>query len=66
MPSASVKRFNHPKGFGFIAAEDGPDAFDHHAVIDVTGCRSLREGDQIPFAIVESTQGPAAHNTTIV
>ena len=66
MHDESVKRFSDPKGFGVIAVEDDPDAFDHHAAIEVTGCRSLMEGDQISSAIFKSTQSPAAHTTTNV
>ena len=32
MASGKVKWFNDAKGFGFVTAEDGTDAFVHHAV----------------------------------
>lgn len=66
MHNNSVKRFSSPKGFGVIAIEDDPDAFDHHAVIDETGCSPLMEGAQMPFDIFKSTRDPAAQTTAIV
>jgi cold shock CspA family protein len=66
MHNESVKRFSDQKGVGVIAVEDDPDAFDHHAVIDATGCSPLMEGDQMPFDIFKSTQDPAAQTTATV
>ena len=61
-----VKRFNAPKGFGVIAVEDGPDAPDHHMVIDVTGSRFARGSNSMPFDIDASAKDPATPSATIV
>ena len=59
----TVKWFNAEKGFGFITPEDGQrDCFVHHTAIQTEGFRTLNEGDQVEFEIVEGTKGPAAEN----
>jgi len=61
----TVKWFNAEKGFGFITPEDGQrDCFVHHTAIQTEGFRTLNEGDQVEFEIVEGTKGPAAENVT--
>jgi CspA family cold shock protein len=56
----TVKWFNNAKGFGFIGREDGPDVFVHYSAIQNDGYKSLKEGDQVEFDIVEGTKGPQA------
>jgi CspA family cold shock protein len=63
----TVKWFNDAKGFGFITREDGgKDVFVHHTAIKAQGFRSLREGQQVEFDVVEGQKGPAAANVTVV
>ncbi len=60
-----VKWFNDSKGFGFITPEDGSkDCFVHHTAIQGSGFKSLREGEQVEFDVVEGQKGPAAENVT--
>lgn len=58
----TVKWFNNAKGFGFIGREDGPDVFVHYSAITSEGYKSLQEGDQVEFEIVEGQKGPQAGN----
>jgi cold shock protein len=62
----SVKWFNNAKGFGFIGRDDGPDVFVHYTAITSEGYKSLQEGDQVEFEIVEGQKGPQAGNVTKV
>ena len=60
----TVKWFNNAKGFGFIGREDGPDVFVHYSAINTDGYKSLQEGDQVEFEIVDGQKGPQAGNVT--
>ena len=59
----TVKWFNDAKGFGFITPEDGSkDIFVHHTAIATQGFRTLSEGQQVEFDVVQGQKGPAAAN----
>jgi len=58
----TVKWFSDQKGYGFIEQEEGPDIFVHHSDIDMSGFKSLAEGDRVSFEIGEGAKGPAAKN----
>ena len=68
MPTkGTVKWFNDSKGFGFIMPEDGSkDCFVHHTAIQGEGFKTLREGEQVQFEVVQGQKGPAAENVTPV
>ncbi|MFD5262921.1 cold shock protein CspC [Bacillus wiedmannii] len=57
-----VKWFNSEKGFGFIEREDGDDVFVHFSAIQQDGYKSLEEGQQVEFDIVDGARGPQAAN----
>ena len=65
--NGTVKWFNDAKGFGFITPADGQkDCFVHHSAISGSGFKSLAEGDQVEFDVVQGQKGPAAENVTKV
>lgn len=57
-----VKWFNAEKGFGFISQEDGKDIFVHYSHIDQEGYKSLDEGQEVEFDVVEVDKGLQARN----
>lgn len=66
MIKGTVKWFNAEKGFGFITAEDGKDVFVHFSQIQKEGFKSLEEGEQVEFEIVDGQKGPQAANVQVV
>lgn len=58
----TVKWFNDSKGYGFISREDGPDVFVHFTAIQADGFKTLAEGDQVEFEIVQGDKGLQAAN----
>jgi CspA family cold shock protein len=62
MPTGTVKWFNDKKGFGFISIEGGEDIFVHHTAIQSEGFRTLEEGDNVEFEIVQGDKGSKAEN----
>ncbi len=59
-----VKWFNSAKGYGFIGRDDGPDVFVHYSVIQSGGYKTLRDGDEVEFDIVEGPKGQQADAVT--
>ncbi len=57
-----VKWFNNAKGYGFLGRDDGPDVFVHYSAIKSEGYKSLQEGDEVEFEIVQGEKGPQAEN----
>ena len=64
MQTGVVKWFNAEKGFGFIQLEEGNDVFVHYSAIQEEGFKSLEEGQEVSFEIVEGERGPQAANVT--
>ncbi|MFC5741706.1 cold-shock protein [Dyella tabacisoli] len=56
----TVKWFNDAKGFGFIARDNGPDVFVHFRAIQGNGFKSLQEGQQVTFKVVQGQKGMQA------
>jgi CspA family cold shock protein len=59
----TVKWFNNAKGFGFITREelDG-DVFVHFRSIQGDGFRTLNEGENVEFTLVEGPKGLQAED----
>ena len=57
-----VKRFNKVKGFGFITADDGRDVFFHFSELVMEGYKTIDEGANVEFDLVEGERGLQAHN----
>ena len=63
----TVKWFNAEKGFGFITPQGGAkDCFVHHTAIAGDGYKSLNDGEEVEFDVVQGQKGPAAENVTRV
>lgn len=61
MASGTVKWFNDSKGFGFITpADGGADLFAHHSEIQMSGFKSLKEGQKVEYEPTQGPKGPAA------
>ena len=57
-----VKWFNNQKGYGFIQDESGKDIFVHYTGLNMSGFKSLEEGNEVEFDIVQGEKGPQASN----
>ncbi|TCP22135.1 putative cold-shock DNA-binding protein [Scopulibacillus darangshiensis] len=64
MQNGKVKWFNAEKGYGFIEVEGGNDVFVHYSAIEGEGFKTLEEGQEVSFEIVEGNRGPQASNVT--
>jgi CspA family cold shock protein len=64
--TGTVKWFNDAKGFGFIERANGADVFVHHSAIRGEGFRSLSDGQQVEFEVVQGQKGPAAEGVVAI
>lgn len=45
------------KGFGFISRENGENVFVHFRAIQAQGVKSLKEGQEVSFTVVQGQKG---------
>lgn len=64
--TGTVKWFNSEKGYGFITTEEGNDVFAHFSQINKEGYKTLEEGQNVSFDVVEGAKGPQASNITVI
>ena len=66
MKTGNVKWFNAEKGFGFISVEGEDDVFVHFSAINSDGYKTLEEGQEVEFEVVDGSKGPQAANVSRV
>ena len=66
MSKGRVKYFNEQKGWGIISGADlQHDVYVHYTAINMEGYRTLSEGQEVSYDLLQSDQGPAARNVTL-
>lgn len=64
---SKVKWFDDMKGYGFLhGVEGGPPIFIHYCVIQGEGFKTLEEGEEVEFDLIQGPKGPLAANAVRV
>ena len=66
MSTGTVKWFNAEKGYGFIQREGGKDLFVHFSGIKSEGFKTLEEGWNVEFDVIQGDRGEQATNVVHV
>lgn len=53
----NVKWFDPKKGYGFIEGPDGQDVFVHFSQIQGDGFRSLKDGEEVEYELIQGEKG---------
>ena len=64
--TGKVKWFNSKKGYGFITNENGEDVFVHYSGINMEGYKTLADGVNVTYELVETERGIAASNVVVI
>jgi CspA family cold shock protein len=59
---SKVKWFNNEKGYGFIEYKENEDIFVHYSQILQDGYKSLNQGENVYFELIETDKGYQAKN----
>lgn len=62
MSKGTVKWFNNQKGYGFISDEAGNDVFVHYTGLNMEGFKTVEEGQEVEFDVIDGAKGPQAVN----
>lgn len=57
MPRGVIRFFNDRKGYGFIESDDRNTVFVHFSSIRNAGYRTLKEGEEVWFEMMEGQRG---------
>ncbi|WP_328334187.1 cold shock domain-containing protein [Kribbella sp. NBC_00382] len=60
MVRGTVKWFNADKGYGFLAVDGLDDVFVHWSKIVTDGYKTLEDGQQVEFEVVDGPKGREA------
>ena len=64
MSKGIVRRFNNQRGLGLISDSEGKGVFVHYTGINGEGFKSLEEGQEVEFDVIQGQKGPQAVNVT--
>ena len=64
--TGTVKWFDNAKGYGFLGHDGGADVFVHYSSIQTEGYKTLKEGDEVTFDIIQGDKGPQADKVEIL
>lgn len=62
--TGTVKWFSNERGYGFVLIDDDEEQqeyFVHYSYIDMEGYKTLRAGQKVTFALVDTDRGVQAH-----
>ncbi len=62
---AKVKWFNNEKGYGFLVNDISEDIFVHYTEIGLDGYKTLKEGTEVEFELLNTEKGYQAKNIKI-
>lgn len=64
MEKGKVKWFNNQKGYGFICNEEGKEIFVHYTGLNMEGYKTIKEGEEVEYEVINGEKGPQAINVT--